>query len=1449
MVSSGNRDEFSEKTKHRIAKRAGWLCSDPDCRRLTVGASGDGEGEINIGVVAHICAAAPGGPRYDSGMTREQRTSADNGILLCAVHAQAIDSDETYYTVERLRGWQSQAHRDSNQRVLRGTSISDRNHHPNTSEHSGTMVRVAAVDDLTALRNSPRWPTTSVALMANLAGRVDPVSPVGMAKLLTEVDDLVLVAGPGMGKTTAVFQVAEALVLAGRSPVVIPLGDWATGDKTIFASVLQRQAFRNVSEDDLRAAAAQGEVVMLLDGWNEIDAAACRRAKVELTRWQWELPKLAVLVTTRREASDVPVDGARVELKPLSGSQQTAIALALKGEAGERALQLGWQTSELRELIRIPLYLNTLIALPEGSALPTTKEETLRSLVASTRQDYVRADSVDEATEGLHERYLEGLAVAAVRTGSTSLPDRVAYKAISDVAKGLLEDGQIGHAPSPRQLLRALTGHHLLVRVDRPAGYSFQHQQFQEWFASSSVVRLIVAAATDAGACARLKSNVFNVRGWEESILFACERLGRRKEAHQRACGAAVLSAFDVDPMLAAEMIHRSSEAVWRHVCDDIMERVGRWHTPGKVDRAVGFMVKSGRVEFLEAVWPLLTHENQQMQLSALRIGGRIRCSMFGDDSVPRLQELPAGVRKTLLVELAYESEADGLRLVSEVARIEPVSEIRAEVVEGLVFSGALNQAIEVLDDADDKTFDVLARRDALDEIENERIAARLKSARQRRDAGEKWPSRRVASLIYHDDDEKAPHELEAAIAELKIVDHHDWGTRLTFEASRRFPQTVARGTLRRLREGRELPHRAEDLLAAVEFALEDDELLQVALDGDEFSARSNAAAAVLGPGAVGCLIDEYFVLDRTSRESSEPRAKEGSAKCRSAIRQRLRATRIANLVRAAASRGEQADIAYLAKLADLIAGHSDGQPGNYDQPFNSAAIGAVTELVLEWGERVLGSATVKRSEMATIARLASRAPSPRLLELLKRMLDWELATWRNFRARAEATGFAQSAEASEARTVWIEHYARAFLSIRCEEATQLMVDYLPDEDFGPRAARVLAEQWQQAHEPTLGGWGKSGNYSRVANKRADRSTDPRATCHEADSIFGVVEPLLGRTATAAQKKHAVALATAAASLPHGQRANTIATLVEESGDQQLNALLNNLVLSGEVIHANWVQRGISSLLDKAQQDLYALREPWQLGAWLRLLPFTDRPSAAVEAVKALPEMYRRPKWLEEMVSVFPAAPGKDAEDAFFTLAKFDDRLYQDRRWIESAFEFGTLSSGSALIELVDEGKLHEGSNGMPEWSLVERLSALMGTHEELRGQVYERLETGGATAGCLRLARAVAANPDVDGLWVLMDLEKETSQRFITDQTIARLVSKQIADQQWDGAYSIVQVPVVELRQKLLALVSDGGSNDAAARCLMQIDLIRDESGAPMAEPRHPDLDSGKPWPLIAAD
>ena len=49
--------------------------------------------------------------------------------------------------------------------------------------------------------------------------------------------------------------------------------------------------------------------------------------------------------------------------------------------------------------------------------------------------------------------------------------------------------------------------------------------------------------------------------------------------------------------------------------------------------------------------------------------------------------------------------------------------------------------------------------------------------------------------------------------------------------------------------------------------------------------------------------------------------------------------------------------------------------------------------------------------------------------------------------------------------------------------------------------------------------------------------------------------------------------------------------------------------------------------------------------------------------------------------------------------------------------------------------------------------------------------------------------------------------------------------------------------------MVATAGPASPAARCLNRIDEIRDDYGAPENEPRHPDLESGQPWPIMRPD
>lgn len=101
------RDDFSLKTKDILAKRVGFRCSNPNCRKLTCGANENPQKVTSIGVAAHIAAAAKGGPRYDECMTPDERKALSNGIWLCQSCSKLIDVDKTRYTAEVLMKWKT----------------------------------------------------------------------------------------------------------------------------------------------------------------------------------------------------------------------------------------------------------------------------------------------------------------------------------------------------------------------------------------------------------------------------------------------------------------------------------------------------------------------------------------------------------------------------------------------------------------------------------------------------------------------------------------------------------------------------------------------------------------------------------------------------------------------------------------------------------------------------------------------------------------------------------------------------------------------------------------------------------------------------------------------------------------------------------------------------------------------------------------------------------------------------------------------------------------------------------------------------------------------------------------------------------------------------------------------------------------------------------------------
>lgn len=356
------RDDFPKQTIAEIAKGVGYRCSNPECGRPTVGANAAQDRTITIGVAAHISAASPGGPRYNASQTREARRGKDNGIWLCQNCGRLVDADTQKFTVEGLTRWK----RDAQERAFRelvapgmlapteeaervGSIIAADNTSSADADFDKlfTKVRTAAGADLAAYKRSPIWSGVSVELTLMLYD--DPSAPpFSISKLPSALEvapEVTILAPPGTGKTTTLLQLAGHMLAANSIvPLYFRLGDWSASSLSLLASLHERTALTDISQDDLQRLAQRGRVLLLLDGWNELDPDARRKLRVELNRIRHDCPYIRIVATSRRQILDVPTSGPRIAIEPLSEDQQwRSRARSSAGPARRSSTMLGGQ--------------------------------------------------------------------------------------------------------------------------------------------------------------------------------------------------------------------------------------------------------------------------------------------------------------------------------------------------------------------------------------------------------------------------------------------------------------------------------------------------------------------------------------------------------------------------------------------------------------------------------------------------------------------------------------------------------------------------------------------------------------------------------------------------------------------------------------------------------------------------------------------------------------------------------------------------------------------------------------------------------------------------------------------------------------------------------------------------------------------------------------------------
>ncbi|UWU70562.1 NACHT domain-containing NTPase [Bradyrhizobium sp. NC92] len=1438
---------------------------------------------VNVGEAAHITAAAagPGAKRYDASLTPEERRAASNGIWLCELCAKLIDTDEARFRVDLLRKWKQ----DAEARALRDIATAAPGTYrrpvlvveldeedrafllslalPQEDQLDAVLTRMlpAARRDIVTFRNTKEWPSHAMSLNLTLrssGGSAHAVMMKGLANGLDAAETLNLVAPPGTGKTTTLVQLAETLVEAGDVvPGLVPLGEWSDRREDFFTFLTRRNAFGTFRAQHFMQLAYHGRFALLLDGWNELDPAARVAATRLLKALRRDYPLLGIVVGTRRHL--LPISGAVFEVEPLSESQQLELARALRGQEGEALLDQAWRTSGVRDLVTIPLYLTALLRSTPSVRFPQTKEEVLRLFVTQHEEEPEKAAILQKELLGFHSNMLTGLGVEANRVANTVISDTSANRVIANVGAQLTAAGQFTNPPQPATAIEVLVSSHLLIRASS-GGISFQHQQFQEWYASLDVGRIIRAAANgDAETRTELREEILNWPAWEESVLFACERLSRENATGVQAVAAAIRETLGIDPMLAAEIIFRSSPEVWALIGAETRAFAARWHTAGTVDRAARLMMTTGRPDFAPQIWPLISNPDQQVYLAAVRSPPRFRPSVLGDGAEQRLAALPLETRKHVVAEIAMYGGFDGMELAVRVAKADPSSDAVLEVLQALQFRRADRMVTEILQTASDEVWELAARAKYPDKVADPKQNEKLEGIRRMQIEAETDPVNRLRNLTARPvKDAKTETQIEESIAAANFPIQDDAATRALYEAQASYPAAVRRAIQRRITARLDLPYLAREYLAGGD-ALDEGPVVEALLDSGVPYVVTRVAFVVAGPKTIGAAIDRLFELHQAYLRNPNTwgRAEQqGEGEEHGRWWAAIDASRQDSFLTALLERAKTDDpvrIEFLAERLHYYYSHSS-RGGDEERPDIGQEIrSAMTTTLQRWMDTLLKAPQANRHQLAAVSLAVARFPNPQLVTGLRQMLERDLSDWaqaREERARAPHRG-PTSPDVTHDHT---QGYRSAFVAIGNDAVVATLKEYLPDLRFGVQAAGALLEIWNRKHpsrKAPIAAFAQDYSRTKQLEKQRREAPETLPTCEDAEAIFNVARSIGTNEAESSIQLHAIALAVVGLALPHGSKRaeidNLLALPVPYAAKQRL---LIASAMTGEVIRSDIIVAGFDELLESGKTEPWRLTENrGELMNWIELFALSDHPEAVLGVLDRLPQQYSYPSSLDRLLSALAKSAHEGALDVLLALARRDPRFLARHDWAQAVIKVGTEKSGQTLLELLCDGELGN-AGGVDSFHLSRQLAHLGREYPVLKQDMLRSYE--GLNAGRAKSILKSALVELADARVIRALLQGYAADHRPYDGGLANAVRnaalkrRPVKDLSAD-AYEEFSVSLAELRRDLFKLaLANGPQSRLAEACLVEIEELRDEHGRIDDEPRHPDISSGQRWPVI---
>jgi len=1283
---------------------------------------------------------------------------------------------------------------------------------------------------------------------------------------------IILEGEPGAGKTTTLLQLGRCLYEEGDDviPVFFSLPEWASSNRDFLDDISHRSAFNeHINLREIQFLAKHGHLVLLLDGWNELSGEDLKHARNTLNEFRRNYPYVGTMVGTRPNILPPSQDRTlQIVLEELSYEQRDSIILGLlnKQEAEKLIAEIRGRET-LKVITRIPLYLHALIEVyRQDSSLPETREQLLHAFIRNHETQERHAIPLEEQLFGFHTDYLTALGIALLTKGTTAFQESEARATVSNVAHKLCEEGQLSVSPQPTNVLRCLTQHHLLIcsGSDDNKLLRFQHHQFQEWYASCYIAQLIVKANSGcAASMEELRTKILNIPRWEEALLFAIERLSRSGADEKASVAKTITQALYIDPLLAAEIIFNSDESTWSLVKDDIVGFAGKWHNEGKVDRGLAFMIATGRPEFSEKIWPLITHEDHQIQLGSLRAFNNFRIGVLGENWEERLSHQPEEIRKSILSEIAFNVYPEGLETAVNVVIKDQTHIVLKAVLSVALFKNSKKHIQRILENASDEVWIEFVLEAYPDQIQDNFVHTRAKEVihQHLESAGSPIHRLRLLLRLWDLKDESKKNQI---FEEIENINEDDDVSNIfiLIEGAAKIDQSLTSQVLINRFLNKKKIWRGSEILMIEASPEKREKLCEYILENPEDARDPGIGAKLLASAEVTLLLNRLLKLSDEINTHPRPIPKE-LGEVFNELRRNLKRVPISALTASILEMDDEPVERHIGYIVDILAYCNYKSDSIFEKKTKNRII-LPSELkkdlrlkLKEWSQVLIKGPQGNRNYLVDIALVLGRIGETEDLPLLCELLDYDIE-YRNKTRKKWIEDGRRSPTPQDMHMSFTNLYREAFEKMPIHGVVEIIAPYLKCQEFCKEAVFIIRHVWisenrSMEKERT---WPFSPDFS--SHRERFMKLEVQGERPEPDSltslILNQIEALIPNKEDSGTKEILFSMANAVADMKYGNQITIIQEVIKLEGTSHGKyACLTKLIANGEKVDASDIKPCYEKVLSEWQKEPWNMDNHWYwVEEWLELLALSDTPSEIINIVRALPDRYQKPRFLEGLLHALSFSAAADVDKVILAFADIVPSIEINAKWLEAISNHLSEEAGQALLTILWDPtkashiKPHEPSGK----SFAEALTCFFKINPDAKKEFLDKLDSS-LPEPILNIIGAIIEKMfgDEDTLLAsLLIFSNGKPVPFHLQKAIENHVTQQEPIHESGNIYNILPSSAKGLRKRLFEMViQDTARKDIARKVLIQIDDLRDEYGRPEDEPRHPWIESGYPYPILA--